>query len=281
MTTTCYALVRGSALRVTGLTNRGAVPDTIAYCTSRNVAKITVNEVSESASNETLRNESDELRIFLPRPAETIRYTADIEFSNTDPGIIGLLSGNPAVVDASGDTVGFDAKTRLPAVSFAMELWSRIAGQACQDNTVEGGFGEVPFGEGPFGIAPSVIGGGRQYGYTLFPFLKGGVMSGFSFSNGKVTFTLSGAQVQRGSKWGSGPYELTGEGERLFVPVSRNTQFRQVILRSNPPDPSCGVQTFTEDIIDGGSAASTSADIIDGGSAAVTSDDIIDGGNAA
>lgn len=281
MSTTCYALVRGSALRVTGLDKRGSVPNTLSYCTSTSITKVTITEVSEGGSNELLRNDDGEARIFLPQSAQTVRYEADIDFSNCDPGMIELLTGNPAVTNAAGDYVGFDAKTRLPAAAFAMEIWSRIAGQACNDNTVEGGFGEVPFGEGPFGVAPSVVGGGRQYGYTLFPFLRGGVLTGFAFNNGRVSFGIRGAQLRRGSRWGVGPYDLTGDGERLSTPVSRNTSFRQAIYRSNPPDPSCGVQTFTPVVIDGGSPAATSPDIIDGGSPSTTTDDIIDGGSAA
>lgn len=255
MTTKCYALVRGSALRVTGLTKRGyweIPPGIIWTLVTKSITKITIIEVAEGGTNETLRNDEDELRIYLPSPAQTIKYTADIEFTKTDPALIYMLTGNPVVVDASGDIVGFDANTRLPVQQFAMEVWSKLSGVACTDDA-------------------------QQYGYSLFPFLRGGILGGFVFSDGAVSFVLRGAQVQRGSRWGSGPYDLTGEGERLVTPVSGNTRFRQFISPIPPPEPTDGV-VYSTDIVDGGSPSSTSSDIIDGGSPSSTTDDILDGG---
>jgi hypothetical protein len=251
-------MVRGSGLRVTGLTARGELPDPILYATSKSVTSVNINEVSESGSSEMLRTEdTDEPRLRIITPTQTIRYTADINFLRVDPGLISLVSRVPVVTNALGDIVGFDSDTRLPAAAFGMELWSRITGQPCD---------------------PS---GARLWGYTVFPFLKGGVLSGFTFQNGRVSFSLRGAQTRRGVGWGVGPHDLTGVGERLLEPVSRNTGWRTFLSTIQPPAQQDGIQTLVEDEIDGGTASFTTADILDGGFAPTVTTPTVDGGSAA
>jgi hypothetical protein len=282
--TKCYAMVRGSAIRVTGLTKYGSpgnplvVPDSIQFATSKSVTRVTINETVEAASNEMLRNEEDERRLHLVRKAQVIRHTVDIDFLRVDPGVLSLVAGVPLVYAAGGvdglygfgegpfgedpfggsvipvgDVVGFDSDTKRPAASFALEVWSKLAGQLCVD-------------------------GQQQYGYTLFPYLKGGRLSGFTFQNGLVSFNLRAAQTRKVPRWGVGPYDLEGAHERLLQTVSRNSSWQTFMTPAVPPVEACGIQE-TEDIIEGGSAASTSSDIIDGEFVA-TSPWIIEGGRA-
>lgn len=262
MSTECYAMVRGSAIRVTGLGSAGQVPEPIQFATSKSVAKVTISEVIESGNNETMKSDQvdDRVRLRLNQPDVTVRYTADIDFLKVDPGVLWLVAGMPLVYNAppygfglgafgetpfggdvdlsAHDLIGFDMETRRPAVSFALEIWSRLAGTACEDGT-------------------------RQWGYTLFPFLKGGYLSGFEFSKGLVSFNLRGAQARRVARWGVGPHDLEGEHERLIEPVSGNTLYRQMLTTAPPPTEVCGLQQIT-DVIEGGSASDTTADIIDG-----------------
>lgn len=248
-------MVRGSALRVTGLTSRGALPNEISYVASRSVAKVTINEVADGGGSELLRNEEDEPRLHFVENAQTIKYTAEIAFTKCDPAILNLLTGVPVVIDANGDIVGFDSNTRLPLVSFAMEVWSRLAGQPCDDS------------------------GARRWGYSLFPHLKGGHLAGFEFANGLVSFSVVNAAVQRFNRWAEGPYDLVS-GNRLSPPIPRTTFFRPMVLAAQPPEPTNGVVVFS-DLIDGGSPAFTTAGIIDGGDPDSTTPDIINGGSVA
>lgn len=273
MSTECYAMVRGSALRVTGLSPCGSVPDPIPSAVSKSVSRVEINEVTEAGSNELLRNDVEEPRLHFVRSEETVRYTADISFLRVDPGILSLVSGVPLVYGPGGGygfgegpfgetpfgvggsaVVGFDADLRVPATAFAMEVWSNLSGANCAD-------------------------GQRRYGYTLFPYLRGGVLSGFQFANGLVSFTLLGAQTRRGSKWGIGPYDLEGPWARLTSEVSGNTSWRTFVTTSAPPEQSDGIVWF-RDIIDNGDADHVSSDIIDG-QTVITSSDIIEGGSAA
>lgn len=273
-------MVRGSALRVTGLARCGSIPETIQYATSKSVSRVAINEVTEAGANEALKTEQDETRLLLVRPEQTIRYKVDIDFLRVDPGMLSLVTGMSLVYGhpsesgfgfgeggfgvvpfggsgGLGDVVGFDAKTRMPAAAFALEVWSRLTGQACVD-------------------------GERKYGYTLFPYLRGGYLSGFQFTNGLVSFRLVGAQARRGSKWGYGPYDLEGEWERLNSPIERKTQWRTFITTAAPPTEQDGIIEFT-DGIDGGDADETTSDIIDNYYAPEASQtpDLIEGGSAA
>ena len=257
MATKCYAQVRGSALRVTKLTSVGSATDPIQYAVSKSASRVVVNEVSEDNLNEMVRSDvtaRDERRLFLSNPGNTVRYTADVDFIRVDPGVLTLVSGVPLVLNAHGDVVGFDSKTKLRAVSFGLEVWTRLAGAEC------------------------TLSGEREWGYTALPFLRGGYLSGFEFANGLVSFNLRGAQTRKVSRWGVGPFDLYGVHERLLSLVSRNTMLINFAGPIQPPAQVEGVQTTT-DVIEGGSAASTSPDVVDGEFVA-TSPWIIDGGRA-
>lgn len=252
----CYALVRGSALRITSLDRCGRLADgAIDYGVSKSVARVAINEIIEPGDNEVMRTEAsqgDERRLLLVRSDRTIRYAVDINFLRLDPGLLSLLTGVPVVYNAAGDVVGFDAASRIPVKSFALEVWTRIAGQRC--------------------VTP-------QWGYTVFPYLKGGILTGFSFANGLVSFNLQRATTQRGGNWGSGPYWLEADPWCHPEPVSGNTAWRQMLVTGAPPAPTDGVHSFFDEI-DGGTASITSPDEVDGGTPLSAGPCEVDGGAA-
>lgn len=284
MTTECYAMVRGSAIRVTGLTACGGFPDVIQSVVAKCVSRVQIDEVVESGGNELLRTDDDDPRIHFARSAETIRYLAGIRFLRVDPELLSLMTGVKVVRtygtpvpgygfgegpfgessfggtegDAGdGNIVGFDMTTRLPAKAFGLEVWTRLTDQSC-------------------------AGGQRKYGYTLFPFLKGGYLTGFTFANGLVSFEVVGAQTRRNGQWGYGPYDLEGPGLRLVEPVSGNLMWRNFITTAPPPEQTDGIVEFV-DVIDNGDAVDPhplAVGVVDNGTAADPGVGIIDGGAA-
>lgn len=300
MSTQCYAMVRGSVARFTLLDHRGAPvagPDSVVV--TKGVAQVALTEVTEAQASTLHRSDYDRPRVLLRGKTQTIGYGAEIKLLGVDPDLIYLLSGQSKVLNALGDVVGNDQKTRTPTVNFAMEIWSRLA-------------------------APV---DGYNFGYTLFPRLRGGRLGGFSYGNSAVSFTVTGARTYRNAKWGYGPFDLTwnglgwdltpwdttpwddasslfsscanptavdpgfgvgGFGEmsfggdppdqaRLVSPVSRNLHWRNFLV-ATAPAPVCGAQGLF-DAIDGGSATLTSSDVLDG-QFVVTSNDSTDGGQA-
>lgn len=187
MPTKQFAQVRGSVIRITRVDACGSpVPGTAATVVSKKISSVTVDEVTEDGTNIRERNFGDELQIVDDAYTSIIGYTAAINFMGIDPDMISMLTGQPVVKNAAGDTVGFDNNTdiNLDNFGFSLEIWSKIAGNVCD---------------------PS---GNRIWGYTLMPFLKGGRLGGFAFENSLVQFNLTGAQTRDGNGWGVGPYNV-------------------------------------------------------------------------
>lgn len=260
MATRCYAMVRGSAIRVTELGKRGQVTDPVRSASSKAIARVTINEVVEGGSNEIFRNPEEERRLKFVKPATTIRHTVDIEFLRVDPGVLSIVAGVPVVRNAAGDVVGFDSGSAIPAVSFGLEVWSKLNGSVCADT------------------------GEREWGYTVLPFLRGGILTGFTFANGRVSFNLTKAQTRLSSRWLVGPHDLTGVFQRLLKHVSRNLFYSSFVTTAQPPAQTDGI-VETEDVLSNGTAANPMPDpnaplVVSGGTATDAGPYIISGGRA-
>lgn len=223
MPTKCYSQVRGRVIRVTRLDGCGNPdPGASAVVVSKRVSSVTVNEVTEDGTNIRERNFGDELIVVDDAVTQIIGYTTDVALAGVDPDLISLFTGQPVVMNAAGDVVGFDATTDvdLDSFGFAIEIWSRLAGAACD------------------------VSGNRPWGYTVFPFQKGGRIGGFSFENGAVQFTISGAQSRDGNGWGVGPFDVdrdeNGDPAPLNTPLGVNAHFRNIVVTLDPPPAACG-----------------------------------------
>lgn len=223
MTTKCYAPVRGSVIRVTRLDACGNPdPGASAVVVSKRISSVTIDEVTDDGTDIRDRNFADEMCIVDNAFTTIIGYTADVALCGVDPGLVSLLTGQPVVTNALGEIVGFDATTEvdMDSFGFAIEVWSRIAGGACD---------------------PS---GNRPWGYTVFPFLKGGRIGGFTFENAAVQFTISGAMTRDGNGWGVGPFDVDrdelGAPAPLNSPLGANTHYRSILVTLDPPTASCG-----------------------------------------
>jgi hypothetical protein len=223
VTTKCYAQVRGSVIRVTRLDSCGNPdPGASAVVVSKRISTVTINEVTDDGTNIRERNFADELCIVDDAFTQIIGYTVDLALCGVDPDLVSLITGQPVVLNAAGDIVGFDATTDidLDSFGFAVEVWSRIAGSACDAS------------------------GFRPWGYTVFPYLKGGRVGGFSFENGAVQFTLSGAQTRDGNGWGVGPFDVDRDELDAASPLNsalgENTHYRNILVTLDPPTEACG-----------------------------------------
>lgn len=276
MTTNCYAMVRGSAARFTLLDQRGApIQGSRSVVTTKGISKVSINESVDTQPTELMRNEVDSPRVLFRSKVNTVGYTAALDLIGVDPDLISFLTGQPVVANSAGDLVGNDALLHLPVVNFAMEIWSKLAQPV----------------------------NGYTHGYTLFPRLRGGRVSGFAFSNSAVSFSVTGARTYRMSRWGLGPHALrwTGGGwdmlpwdterwdegavncgarppgdfDRLPQEVGNNLHWKNFLV-DYVPMVQCGAQPLS-DVIDNGSATNPGTDVIDG-QFVVTSRDMISGG---
>lgn len=276
----CFAPIRGSGLRLTALDSRGRLIDAAPFAVSKAVASVQIREVVEQGRDDLMKNPEEERRLKIITAPKTIRNEVDISFLRVDPGVLSLVTGVPTVLNASGAIVGFDSNTAEVRTSFALEVWSKLAGRRCAISAEDPGFGMGAFGEDPFGGSNE---GFPLWGYTLFPFLRGGRVSGFTFTNGLVSFNLIGARTMRGSGWAVGPYDLEGFQQRLTQPVSRNTMWRILTTPAPPPAQVDGVQPGVLDVVSNGTPANPMPYpdhplVVNGGTPASAGPYIISGG---
>lgn len=227
MSDKCFAQVRGSVIRVTKTDACGNPdPGESAVVVSKRVSSVTIDEVTDDGTNIRERNFGDELCIVDDAFTQVIGYTADVALCGVDPWLITFMTGLPLVHNAAGDVVGFDnvGGVDLDSFGYSLEIWSRIAGSACD---------------------PS---GHRLWGYTPFPFLKGGRLGGFSFENGAVQFSITGSQSREGNGWGVGPFDvdrdINGNPAPLFEPLPVNTHYRNIVVSLDPPQAACGAMAL-------------------------------------
>jgi len=225
MTTKCFPLIRGRALRVTRLDGCGNPvlgPDSTIVSDGFITVGWTANTDEGTEINVT--NAAGRTCILdTPAPKFT-GYTLQVEFCGVDPDLISMMTGQDTVLDGDGNAVGFGMDTQVDAdlSGFALEVWSNVPAAACEP------------------------GQSVQYGYFLVPFLKGGTLGDFTIGNDAVNFTLSGANSKDGNGWGVGPYDVvlddTDTESPLLVAIPTTRHLHMQLTGVAPPDTddACG-----------------------------------------
>lgn len=183
MTTNCYAMVRGSVARFTRLTPQGkpTVSGGESVLTS-GIVKITVSTRDDNKGYEMLRSSEEVQRVQFYEKYDLIGFDVTISMSGVNPDLLNVLTTQTPVENAAGDTVGNDFSTEHRVANYGLEVWSRLA---------------VPVN-------------GYQYGYTVFPWVRGGVASGFRVdAKSALSFEVKGGRTSRYGVWSSEP---TGSG---------------------------------------------------------------------
>jgi hypothetical protein len=124
-------------------------------------------------------------------------YGVEITFCEVSPCLFSIVTGQPTVLDAQGEVVGFRMNSGISVCDsgFALEVWMGVPGVACSGDA--GGFG-----------------------YLLLPCLQGGVIGDFTIENAAITFTVTGANTKAGNGWGYGPYQVVEDvnGDPGYLP---------------------------------------------------------------
>lgn len=192
MGTKCFPLIRGRMMRVTRLDGCGVpVPGSESVVVTKGMISVALTSNTSEGEPIQVTNANGDLCVDDTPPPKFTGFGAEVTMCNVDPRLLSLMTGQPVVLDASGNVVGFDVNTDvdLDEQGFAIELWSGIPAEAC---------------------AP---GEGKSYGYFVMPFLKGGVLGDFTVENAAINLVVTGALTKDGSSWGVGPYNVqTGVG---------------------------------------------------------------------
>jgi hypothetical protein len=217
-----FPLVRGRSMRVTkvdgccapdyGDDNMVVTEGFVSVALTANI-----NEPEEIV----VTNASGKTCVRDPGEAEFQGYGVEITFCEVSPCLFSIVTGQPSVVNADGEVVGFrmNSGISLSGAGFGLEVWMGVPGVAC---TGEAG----------------------AYGYLLLPCLQGGVIGDFTIENAAVTFTITGASTKDGNGWGVGPYDVvddgTGAAAPLPDPLDNNDHLYTIFTTIGPPDPTDG-----------------------------------------
>lgn len=227
--TKCLTPVKGRRLRVTRLDSCGRpVFGEDSQAVSKGFINVSFTANTTESDEINLTNAAGEVCVFEASVQTLTGYTLEIQFCGVDPDLLSIVTGQPVVLGADGETViGFDIDTSidLSAVNFAFELWMGApTGNAC---------------------APGASG---TFGYLLLPWLTGGILGDFTVENAAVTFTITGSATKDGNGWGVGPYQDIMLGNQtptplpgpMPSPVSATTALRLIEVDLLPPEPVCG-----------------------------------------
>lgn len=219
----CFSLVRGRAMRVTRLDGCGRValgPE--SQVSTEGFISVGLTANTEEGETISVTNAAGNICI-LDEPAPKFTgYSVEVQFCGVDPQLFTLMTGQPLVLNADGDAVGFRVNSGISAdeSGFAMELWSNVPVAACDAS------------------------GGASYGYFLIPFVQGGTLGDVTIENGAINFTLSGASSKDGSEWGVGPYDVVRDETNAAAPlmevIDSKDHLHLELTTVAPPTPSCG-----------------------------------------
>lgn len=222
MADNCFSLVRGRAMRLTKLDSCGRpVYGSDSVVTSKGFIQVSLTANTDSGTEISVTNANGDICIRDTPPPRFLGYTAEIQFCEVDPRAFSLTTGQDAIVDETGNAIGFgmDTAIDLSEAAFALELWSTVPGEAC-------------------------AGGDKSYGYILIPFLQGGTVGDFTVGNDAVNFTVSGAVSKDGNSWGVGPFNVTktaaGVPAPLHDPISPTRHLHVQLVKLAPPTEVCG-----------------------------------------
>lgn len=192
-----FPLVRGRTMRVSKVDGCCAPDygDDNMIVTEGFVSVALTAQINE-AEEITITNANGKTCVRDPGCPEFQGYTVELTFCEVSPCLFSLVTGQPAVLDAAGEVIGFrmNSKTSVCETGFALEVWMGVPGVAC-------------------------TGDAGAFGYLLLPCLQGGVIGDFTIENAAITFTVSGAVTKDGNGWGVGPFDVVMDDSPTPVPA--------------------------------------------------------------
>lgn len=161
-------------------------------------------------------------------------FNLEIEFCNVDPELFEPMTPNISLVtDVRGDTVGYQATNERVCGNFSLEVWTKVAGNAC----------------GALGCGPDAF---EQWIYWLMPWSTNGILGDYTIENGPLSMTWTG-NTRSNPNWGQGPFDVicldetaeatcTTPGPLADTPVLANTHLYKRLTSIAPPVIQCGLQ---------------------------------------
>jgi hypothetical protein len=229
MATTCFKPVFGKRVRLTRLDACGvpvAVGDTTECIevVSDGFITLTLSSETEEGTEITQKNASGAVCISQKAPDSFKRFTLEMEFCGVDPYLLSFMTNMDPYLDGT-DVIGAVAYEGVVDDKFALELWTGLAGQACEAGAEEAS------------------------GYLLLPFVNAGVLGDIEVTGeDAVTFSVQGAYTVSGHAWGVGPYDVvldeTDAPAPLPTPLEPDQPLLIIETGMAPPPAACGCSTM-------------------------------------
>lgn len=179
-----YAPIRGRYIRITRLDDCGVpVIGSATTYVSKGFVSVATKFSWSKPTDVSVINADQTVAINEPGLSQLLSIAVDIKLSQVNPDVMSIFTGYQTELDASGNSVGYRASSGVQLAScWALEVWSDVAGTFC-------------------------TGDAKPYGYTLFPFIRGGQITDFTVDSGAAALGIS-ANTREGAGWGTGPYKV-------------------------------------------------------------------------
>lgn len=222
----CFPLLRGEVIRVTRLDACGAPVNTAcsSVVTDGFIEIALTSRITEGDTIE-VKKANGKTCIKDTAPSTWDGWDISVSFCNVDPLLFSMMTGQHVVYDANGVPIGFSLRddVDLKGQGVAIELWSQV----------------------PTGATDACAGGGAgSFGYSIFPFVQGGVLGDRTISNAEVTFSIQNMQTKAGSQWGVGSNNVIMDTDGttpvpLLDAIHSREHERMFLTTVPPPEPGC------------------------------------------
>lgn len=220
MPTECFTPIRGRRVRVTELDECGQIDLAGAFVVSEGFITVTLSAQNETGDEYVQKNAHGALCVNERNPDVLKRLNVSVDWCQVDPDVINLITGFPVELDGS-DPVGFRIAEGPYTARFAMEVWTDLAGNVCDED------------------------GNKCYGYVLLPLITGAAIAGdVVFQNQNATFQTAG-YTEGHSGWGVGPWNVIGSPAGPLDQAIADDE--HALIRTTcvaPPAAVCGAQAI-------------------------------------
>ena len=214
MATKTLNSLKGRVIRITRLDSCG-VP-VVGACSSIVTAGfISVGFAPEVEAGEefTQKNAWGDFCVSEKDPDRTKWVNVTMTMCDVDPDVLDMVGGGTPITDGT-DTIGASFGQNGNLEAFAVEVWTKQAGGACD-------------------------GGTPEWGYFVAPYVANGNLDGeITIENGTLTLGLKGEAQKATADWGVGPYGDNPLIAAAGFPVDDHIAY--VTTTVQPPAPTDG-----------------------------------------
>lgn len=180
--TLCASPIQGTRMRIVRLDACGVpVSGTGGQVVTEGFVQVQATQEYEDGTEYEIRNAQGEFCVNEVGPDQFRRSNLTIQFCGVDPDVVNLITG--ALVITTGAPVtgtGFWVLEGSVETRFSLEVWQKVAGQAC-------------------------VGTVQRHVYWAWPNLFGGRFNDFTISDGTLEWQLSAKTAPANTAWGTGP----------------------------------------------------------------------------